>query len=121
MRDIGSRINRYRLSRYAVPVDKIRRRLRWAWLLGVLWLIWVGVVSDHSLLRIWSLNRENAQAGRRLEEMRGEIDRLNAQLKDPAAERRLAERMLREKSGMARPGEIVYRIDAGAGDTLGRK
>jgi cell division protein FtsB len=122
MRDIGSRIQRYRLSRYAAPVDVVRRRLRWGWLLGALWLLWVGLISDHSLLRIWSLGRENGRVKAQLASARDEIDRLDTQLKDPAASRRLAEHELREKSGMARPNEIVYRIRGGGtqGDTLER-
>jgi cell division protein FtsB len=120
MRDISSRLNRYRLSRYAPPVDPVRRRLRWAWVLGALWLAWIGLVSDHSLLRIWLLGRDNARARTELERVRAETAQLDAQVKDPRASRELAEHALRERNGMARPGEIVYRIRSMSPDSVGR-
>ena len=110
MRDIGARIQRYRLSRYAPPVDRVRRRLRWAWLAGALWLVWVGFVSEHNLVRLWQLGRERVRSEVRLQQLKGEIARLDAQLRDPAAQRVLAEHALREKAGMAQPGEIIYFI-----------
>jgi len=113
MSDIGSRIHRHRLSRYAPPVDHIRRRMRWAWALGALWLIWISVVGDHSLWRIWRLSRENHRAERQLLQTRSEIDRLDQALHDPRIERELAEKALREKNGMAGRGELIYRIRGG--------
>ncbi len=121
MRDIGNRLRRYRLSRYAPPTDPLRRGLRWGWVAIALWLIWIGVLSDHSLWRIWSLSRENARAERELSATRAEVERLDRELTDPRTQRELAERALREKTGMARPGEIVYRIREGASrDSGGR-
>jgi cell division protein FtsB len=117
MRDIGSRIHRYRLSRYAKPVDRVRRRLRWAWLLGALWLIWISVVGDHSLWRIWRLSVENQRSKRQLTEIRAQLDRMDQEIHDPRLGRELAEKTLREKNGMARPGEIVYRISGSAPDS----
>jgi len=119
MRDISQRLKRHRLSRYAAPVDAVRRRLRWAWVLGGLWLVWIALVSDHSLLRIWKLGRENTRARQELEQVRAEIARLDAQSKDPKAGREMAEHALRERSGMARPGEIIYRIQGAGPDSLG--
>ncbi len=110
MRDIGDRINRYRLSRYAAPVDRVRRRLRWAWLVAALWITWVGFVSDHNFVRLWRLSQERRQSEADLERLRAQVAELDARLRDPAAQRELAEHTLREKSGMAKPGEIVYRV-----------
>ena len=116
MRDIGDRIRRYRLSRYAPPQDPVRRRLRWAWLLGGLWLAWVGAVSDHSLWRIWRLSRENAATRRQLDDAQREIARLDAFLNDPRARALKSEEKLRG-DGMARPGERIYRIEGAPGDS----
>ena len=116
MSDIGSRIGRYRLSRYAPPIDRLRRRMRWAWVAGALWLMWITFGGDHSLWRIFRLERENARAKSELAATRAEIDRLDQQIHDPKVGRELAEKTLREKNGMARPGEIVYRIRPGAPD-----
>ena len=118
MSDIGSRIHRYRLSRYAPPVDRVRRRLRWVWAIGALWLVWIALIGDNSLWRIWKLERENARAHRQLNEMREEVDRLDRQVHDPVLGRELAEKTLRERHGMARPNETIYRVRAGIPDSL---
>jgi len=114
MRDIGARIQRYRLTRYAPPDDRVRRHLRWVWLFGVLWLVWIGFGSEHNLLRLGQLSRERQRSAQELARLRQEIARLDAKLRDPAAQRELAEHALRERSGMAQPGEIVYRIQPAA-------
>ncbi len=120
MRDISHRIRRYRLSRYAPPVDAWRRRMRWAWVAGGLWLVWVGLVSDHSLYRIWRLSLENARAQRELERVRQEAERLDEQLSNPKTARDRGEHELRERKGMAGPGEFIYRIRPTVRDTFGR-
>ena len=98
MRDIGARINRYRLSRYAPPEDRLRRRLRWAWVVFALWAVWVGLLSEHSFLRLWSLGREDTKN-------RTEV---GAQRR-----RRLAaEDYLRRNAQMARKNEIVYQYSS---------
>jgi len=107
MRDIGRRIRRYRLSRYAPPVDRVRRSLKWAWWLGALWLVWIALISDHSLLRIWRLRAALESSGRRLAESRRETEGIAATLRHPDL---LVERTARENYGMARPGEVIYRI-----------
>ena len=120
MRDIGNRIRRYRLARYATPDDPFRRKLRWAWAFVATWLVWVGLISDHSFIQLWRLNRENAKAHVELEQVRRTSRELEASAKDPRAIRRLAEHELREKNGMAKPGEIVYRIQPAPSDSAAR-
>jgi cell division protein FtsB len=121
MRDIGNRIGRYRLGRYAPPVNPRTRRLRWL-LAGLLvWLAWASFGSEHSFYRVWRLQREDARAQREFDRLRAEQERLDAQSDSPEARRTLAERMLRENSGMARPGEIVYRIKGAIPDTSRRE
>jgi len=113
MRDIGARIQRYRLSRYAAPVDRVHRGLRWAWLVLALWLAWVGFLSEHNFVRLWQLSHERERSEVELKRLVAEVARLDAQERDPAAQRILAEHALREKSGMAKPGEIIYWIRPG--------
>ena len=113
MRDIGTRIQRYRLSRYAPPEDRVRRGLRWAWLVGALWLVWIGFVSEHNLVRLHQLSHERQRSESGLQRLHGEVARLSAQYRDPAAQRSLAEHALREKLGMAKTGEIIYQIRPG--------
>jgi hypothetical protein len=47
MSDIGSRIGRYRLSRYAIPLDPVRRRLRWFWLVVLAWVAGFGGSTEN--------------------------------------------------------------------------
>jgi cell division protein FtsB len=111
MRDIGTRIQRYRLSRYAQPLDRVQRRLRWAWVAGGLWLLYVGVLSEHSFYRLLKLRQENARGHVELQRTRAEIERLAREAGDPAAVRLNAERQLREKVQMAKKNEIIYRYE----------
>ncbi len=113
MRDIGTRIQRYRLSRFARPSDRTRRRLRWVWVVGALWLVYVSVLSEHSFLRLWRFRQEDARNRAELQRTRAEIQRLSREADDPVLRRLNAERQLREKVQMAKPGEIIYRFDSG--------
>ena len=90
---------------------------RWLVPLLGLWLLYVGVLSEHSLLRLWQLGREQARAERSAAEIQGEIARLERELRDPRAQRARAERALRERSGWAAPGEIIYRVEGDPADS----
>lgn len=117
MRDIGNRIRKYGLNRYAAPEVRRRRRLRWMGLAAAAWLLWAAVISDHSFYRLWRLGSERQHQQTELERVKREAGEREAQLGDPQALRELGERMLRETSGMARPGEIVYRVQGPVKDS----
>ena len=111
MRDIGRRIQRYRLARYAPS-----RRLyvpRWAWIALVVWALWAGFVSDHSFYQLWRLERNSAREHTNLDRTRLELQSLERQTRDPRVRLSEAERHLREEDGWSRPNEIIYRIDDG--------
>jgi len=121
MRDIGSRIGRYRLRRYA-PARRLNPSwLRWGMIGLGMWLLWAAAVSDHSLYRIWRLSREQKASRAELGRVQREYARLEAQDESPRAKRELAERRLREESGMAKPGEIIYRIRRDVPDSTTRR
>jgi cell division protein FtsB len=120
MRDIGRRIQRYRLSRYAPPLGPVRRRLKWLWLLAAGWLTWIGVVSDHSLLQIWRLSREHRRMERDLDASRLERRKLESELEDRRTQQERAEHVLRTEFGMAGRGEIIYQFRDVPADSLGR-
>jgi cell division protein FtsB len=109
VRDIGERIRRYRLSRYGSSATR-PRRLGWIWPLLALWLVYAGLLGEHSWLRIWRMNRENADRQKELAATRAEQARLEHQLRDPSAQRDRGEKILREQSGFARKDELIYRI-----------
>src|SRR5439155_27190479 len=103
--DIGRRIRRYRLSRYATPQNGLGRPPRWVWVVAALWLAWVGFVSDHSLYRIWRTGADAARTRHDLEEARSEIVRHEREARDPGHQAREAEAALRAQ-GYARQNEI---------------
>jgi cell division protein FtsB len=119
MRDISGRLQRHRLRRYAAPEDPMRLRIHWAWWGLLAWLLWVCLLSDHSFYRLWQLRQENVRTRSELDRVTQQVRTLDADLRDPRTQRGRAERALREKSGMARPGEIIYRIQP-ARDSLDR-
>ena len=119
MRDIGRRIQRYRLSRYRPLPSGIPHPPRWVWLAAAAWLVYIGILSDRSLYRIWRMGQENSRAVKRLHDAETEIHRLDQDAADPRARLDEAERALR-REGFAKPGEIVYRIQANAADTTGK-
>lgn len=108
MRDIGARFRRYRLSRYAPPEDRLLRHLRWAWLIFALWILWVGVVSDHSFYRLWSLGREDSRNRTEVMRLSADLERVERELTDPKRRRLAAEDYLRRNVRMARKNEVVY-------------
>jgi cell division protein FtsB len=110
MRDISHRLSRRR-SPFATAEDPVRRRLRWAWVAGVLWLVWIGLLSDHSVWRLARLGVEHTRTTSELAQARAEVERLERERRDPAVMRELGEKVLRERGGMAQPGEIIYRVD----------
>ena len=112
MRDIGHRIQHYRLSRYAPRHIPFLRRLAWAWPILLLWGAYVGFLGEHSLLRLWRLGRENQRMQSELASTRKELERLESRMSDPRIAAQQAEHDLREKSGWARKGEIIYRTEA---------
>ena len=119
MSDIGRRIRRYRLSRYAAPSRALPRPPRWLWIAGALWLAYVGFLSEHSFYNIWRMSAENGRVQRELAEVRRELARLDREARDPRARQREAERALRGE-GFARPGEVIYRVETEPPDSLGR-
>jgi len=112
MRDIGARISRYRLSRYAPPEDRLRRRLRWAWVAFALWAVWVGLLSEHSFLRLWSLGREDTKNRAEQRRLTEDLASLEHDIADPQRRRLAAEDYLRHNAQMARKNEIVYQYSS---------
>ena len=117
-KDITGRVLRRPLQSPYVPGGG-RRWLRWV-LLGVsAWLLYVSVLSDHSLWRILQLKREIAASDAEVKRVQAESRRLEARLDDPRTRQDHAEEVLRSQ-GFARPGEIVYRLGGSAADSSAR-
>lgn len=111
MRDIGIRIQRYRLSRYRPP-ETIGERARLGLAVALAgWLIWALFLSDHSAVRLIGLERRQAATAQELERVEREVERGTRELKaagDPA----VAARILHERHNFAREGELLYVIQS---------
>lgn len=119
MKDITRRLARHP-SAYGPPRGPWAR-LRRMLLIGLgVWLVWAGLLSEHSLLRLWQVSRQNARVERDARAVQAEAERIGRQLRDPDEKRALAEQVLREEHGLARKDERVYRVDGSAPDTTGR-
>ncbi len=85
-----------------------------------LWLLWAGLVSEHSMLKLWQVSHRDHQVAAEAKVVSAEAERIDRQLRDPDQRHDLAETVLREEHGLARPGEQVYRVDGSAKDSLAR-
>ena len=110
MRDIGIRIQRYKLSRYRPP-DSMSDRGRMALTFGLAaWAIWALFLSDHSAVRLMGLGQKKDTIEQKLASTSLEVDRRARELRvadDPDE----AARVLRERHNFALPGERLYRIE----------
>jgi cell division protein FtsB len=118
-RDITGRVLSKPLqSPYAQSANSLLGN-RWLWAGFFLWLLWMSVISDHSLLNIMRMRHQLASMNTDIARVRTEAHQLEEQLNDPQARRDHAEAMLRQQ-GMLRPGEIQYRLGGAATDSTRR-
>ena len=111
MRDIGIRIQRYRLSRYAPPAKLSERARLWLTFGLAAWGIWALFLSDHSAVRLVGLSHREQATNAKLASTQGTVKRLEQDLasaNDPAVQ----ERILRERHNFARPDERLYVIES---------
>lgn len=87
--------------------------VRWLLLAGAAWLVYATFFSDHSLWRIATLRHQLTVTDAEVRRVRAETTKLESRLTDPRERAAHAEEMLRGQ-GMARQGEIIYRLGAGA-------
>jgi cell division protein FtsB len=107
MRDIGIQIQRYKLSRYRQP-GAVSDRARLLLTLGLAgWLIWALFLSDHSVVRLLSLNGKKADTEAKLAAAQANVTRLENDLKS-ADDPEVGERVLRDRHNFAKEGEVLY-------------
>ena len=111
MRDIGIRIQRYKLRRYGPP-ETIGERARLGLAVALAgWLIWALFVSDHSAVRLMALEHKQKSMEKQLAAANLEVKRGTADLR-AAGDPSVAERVLRERHNFAHPGELLYIIQS---------
>jgi cell division protein FtsB len=109
MRNIGIRIQRYKLQRYRAPETMSEKaRLGLAVALAA-WMIWALFLSDHSAVRLLGLSHKRATTEKKLAQVERQVARGEREVKtidDPA----VIERILRERHNFAHEGELLYVI-----------
>jgi cell division protein FtsB len=101
--------------------------LRVRYLLGLVLLAGAAYFAlfggDYSMLEVRRVRQETAAEAARLAELRAEVERLHARVDSLESDAGTIERIARERWGMIRPGERLYRFegDAAAADTAGRE
>ncbi len=109
MSDIHRRLQRHRLSRYGGSSGAFR--WPWVWAALGLWLVWASFLSDHSFYHLWRIERESARERADLQRLSASLQQTQRQTRDRQAQLEAAEQVLREQDGMARPNEIIYRVE----------
>jgi len=119
MRDIGIRIQRYKLQRFrdgGVGNDRARLLLT----LGLAgWLIWALFLSDHSVVRLMELNGRKADTEARLGATQARVGKLENDLKS-SDDPEVGERVLRDRHNFAKDGEVLYVMPHVDGSTAPR-
>ena len=118
-RDITQQILRRPVRSPYGRAEGIPVGLRWIAAGLTLWLAWVTLISDHSLLRIQGLRHEKHSTEQDLTRVTAKNASLENRLRDPVGQAEHAEEMLRGQ-GMARPGELIYRFDPSTRDSAAR-
>jgi cell division protein FtsB len=93
--------------------------LRVRYLLGFLFLCGAAYFAllggDSSLLELRRIRAETEREAERLREVRRDVERLRARADSLANDTETIERIARERWGLIRPGERLYRFEDGDG------
>ena len=111
MRDIGIRIQRYKLSRYRPPDALSERSRLWLTLGLAAWLIWALFLSDHGAVRLIGLGHKKAATEEKLAATLATVKTAEKDLR-AANDPEVGARVLRERHNFAAPGERLYRLGA---------
>ena len=84
------------------------RRLLFVGLVAV--LVWIAFFDSHSLLRRAGFSNETDRLEEENRMLRAEIERIEAELARPLSDDEI-EQVARERYGMRRPGETIYRVE----------
>jgi cell division protein FtsB len=92
---------------------------RWVWFALGGYLVYVLLLSDHSILQIMKLQHRLGRLQQEVKRVDAETAELKSRDADPEARRFRAEEIARTKQGWSAEGEIVYRFRGEAADSSG--
>ncbi len=76
--------------------------------IGAIVLVY-GVFGNHGIIQRWRLQHEKAELERKIREANEETKQLQLQSKELDSSKKAIEKVARERYGMAREGEKVYK------------
>jgi cell division protein FtsB len=107
----AERISSRRLYRFKKPTYPGQSRAkRLIILFLVLWVGYVFIGGRHGIIKIITLHREKAQLEKRETELRERVKQLELQSKLMQKDPFYIEKVAREDFGLAKKGEIIYRM-----------
>lgn len=74
-------------------------------------IVWLGFLSEHSVMSILQLNHQKAVMQRQISDFRESIERYEESIDEVSGDRDEMEHYAREKLMMKKPNEDVYLID----------
>ena len=84
---------------------------RWAALAALLFMIYFGVQGgEYGTTDLFALRRQEASERTQVDRLRHVVDSLEREAKAVEGDRRVQERVARERYGMIRRGELLYRL-----------
>ena len=108
MKDVGVRIARQKLLRYRVPESDGARWRKWVILAVGAWIVWALFLSDHSVTRLLKLKSDRDRLAGQLARAQEELQKTRSHALGGKPTSDEQERILRERHGYARAGEIIY-------------
>jgi cell division protein FtsB len=72
--------------------------------------VWFGFIDTYSILTRFRLSRQKSELQARTEALKKQIDEIELKISSLESDPNVVERIAREKYGMRRKGETVYRI-----------
>jgi cell division protein FtsB len=77
---------------------------------GFFLFVWFGFIDTYSILTRFRLSRQKSELQARTEALKKQIDEIEQKISSLESDPNVVERIAREKYGMRRKGETVYRI-----------
>jgi cell division protein FtsL len=88
----------------------LRNKRRTIFILAGVFLSSYALFGNHGILTRIQLERQRSEMAAKLQQAEEETKKLQAQIKALESDQKTIEKIAREKYGMARPGETVYRV-----------
>lgn len=98
----------------------VRPLLNFKLLLAIvaLWIVYEGILSQHSIVNLYKFRQERNQLKQELAAAEARRDSVKKQLEMLESDDFIIEKLAREKLGLAREGEIIYRYEQPAPEGL---